>query len=97
MEVTISAKLLAIKSGYYTIYVFKDLDSDSYIMCTRLPNWQVPNIQVGDAGFLKYQEATAGEEYFNPHTGQKHIYSYSNLYFLNFIQKSDTTNYNITF
>jgi hypothetical protein len=97
MEVIILAELLAIREGAYTIYVFKNLESNEFIMCTRLPSWQVPEIQIGDSGYLKYQKAKAGEEYFNPVTGEKQIYRYSNLYFLNFIQKTDINNSNITF
>ena len=54
-------------------------------MCTRLPNWKVPDLNVGDIGFLEYQIIKAGEEYFNVATQQKQIYQYSNIYFNNFI------------
>ncbi len=40
---TIRCKLVALKEGTYTIYVFENLDKDitdeyKYIMCTRVPN-----------------------------------------------------------
>jgi hypothetical protein len=82
-------QLLAIKSGYYTIYVFKNLDNNSYIMCTRLPNWQVPEFSIEDKGFLEYVYVKAGESYFNPKTGETQQYQYSNVYFLNFIQDTN--------
>lgn len=91
----IEAKLLAIKEGNYTVYVFKNLDNGHYLMCTKLPNWQTSNVSVGDEGFLNYQEVSAGEEYFNPGTETKHVYNYSNIYFVNFLQKSEIVNSNI--
>ena len=39
MDSTIRAKLLTKKEGLYTLYVFQDLDTGAYIMCTKLPNW----------------------------------------------------------
>ena len=96
MELIIYVKLIAIRQGNYTLYVFKDLSNDSFIMCTRLPNWQTPEIEVGEEGFLKYQNVVAGEEYFEPATGIKKVYNYTNTYFINFIQKPDKiTNSNI--
>ena len=88
----INAKLLAVKEGTYTVYVFKNLDSESYVMCTRLPNWQSPEPQIGDEGFLKYSEVRAGEKYFNPASQSELVYNYSNIYFEAFIQKSDIVN-----
>jgi hypothetical protein len=81
-------QLLAIKQGTYTNYVFKSITDSEYIMCTRLPNWQVPEINIGDKGFLHYQRVNAGEEYTTP-DGQKIVYKYSNVYFINFVLKSD--------
>lgn len=86
---------MAIKEGNYTVYVFKNLCNNSYLMCTKLPNWQTSNVSVGDEGFLNYEEVKAGEEYFNPATETKHIYNYSNIYFVNFLQKSEIVNSNI--
>jgi len=82
-------KLLAIREGLYTVYVFKNLENDEYIMCTRLPNWQVPNIEIEDEGFLEYVTVKAGEEYFDPSTETFIKYKYSNIYFINFILKTN--------
>lgn len=85
-------KLLAVREGNYTTYVFQTLDTKEYIMCTRLPNWKVPEIQIGDEGFLQYQVVQAGEEYFSI-AEQKNIrYNYSNIYFNNFILKTEIIN-----
>ena len=81
-------ELLAIRQGTYTMYVFKSIETEEYIMCTRLPNWQVPEINVGDRGFLNYQKVNAGDEYVTP-GGERIVYRYSNVYFINFVNKSD--------
>jgi hypothetical protein len=90
-------KLMATRLGTYSMYVFKDLDvQDNYIMCTRLPNWQVPEIQIGDAGFLEYQYVEAGQEYYDLATEKMAKYLYTNVYFINFIQKTDILQNNET-
>lgn len=87
---TAYVELVATRLGTYSMYAFKDLDiSNTYIMCTRLPNWQVPEIQIGDAGFLEYQYVIAGEEYFDVATDKMVKYQYTNIYFINFVQKTD--------
>ena len=82
---TEKGKLVAKKEGIYTIYVF-ELDTGKYIMCTRLPNWDVPEIIIGVSGFFTYIEAIAGETYFNPKLNQLIKYNYTNIYFINFIE-----------
>lgn len=89
LEKVEEVKLLAIREGTYTVYVFKVIERDEYIMCTRLPNWQVPEITIGDVGFLQYQVVKAGEEYFDPKTNKLVKYLYSNIYFMNFIQNNN--------
>lgn|SRR5574344_1617325 len=80
------AKLLGKRSGVYTTYVFKLIDSEEFIMCTRLPNWQTPEINIGDVGFLQYQIVLAGENFYDPIKEQNLIYKYNNIYFINFVQ-----------
>lgn len=82
-------ELLAVRQGSYTNYVFKNLDESGYIMCTRLPNWKVPTINIGDIGFLKYHIVIAGDEYYDPVTANKVVYNYSNIYFINFIDEEE--------
>lgn len=82
------AKLVAIRDSTYTMYVFSLLKEMNYIMCTRLPNWQVPEISIGDSGFLKYQTVEAGDQYITPE-GEIINYKYTNSYFLDFINKTD--------
>ena len=89
LELVDEVKLLAVREGAYTVYVFRSILTDKYIMCTRLPNWQSPKININDEGFLQYQIVQAGEEYFNPLTQEKIRYNYSNVYFNNFVKRSD--------
>lgn len=81
-------ELVAVRNSVYSIYVFKSLTDSEYIMCTRLPNWQVPEIEIGMTGFLQYQIVSAGDEYITP-DGETISYRYSNCYFINFVNKSD--------
>ena len=85
VEFVTEAKLLAIKEGVYTTYVFKDYINNKYIMCTRLPNWQVQEINIGDEGFLQYQEVNAGDSYYDASIENYKKYNYSNIYFNNFV------------
>ncbi len=87
-------ELLAVREGLYTNYVFQTIDTKEYIMCTKLPNWKVPEISIGDNGFLQYQIVQAGEEYFNVGTQSMVKYNYSNIYFNNFILKTENINKN---
>ena len=88
MEKIIFAELISIKDSRYTIYVFKDLETNSYLMCTKLPNWQTPDITPGDKGFVLVEHVLAGQEYFNLQTQENSKYQYTNVYFKNFIKES---------
>lgn len=85
----IHAKLITFREGTYTQYVFQNVDTKEYILCTRLPNWLVPELNLGDTGFLEYHEVNAGEEYFDPQQQKLVFYNYSNVYFINFVLKTD--------
>ena len=80
-------KLVAKKEGMYTIYVFQNLQNNEYIMCTKLPNWDFGNISLGERGFLTYENAIAGQSYYNPKTEQFNIYNYTKLYFKKFYKR----------
>ena len=89
LNVTREVKLVAKRSGTYTNYVFKDQQSNEYIFCTRLPNWQVPEIEIEDIGYLHYQIVDAGDNYIVPDTGEIISYRYNNSYLINFVKKSE--------
>lgn len=88
MEKIVFAELIAIKDSTYTVYVFKDLDTKGYLMCTKLPNWQTPELNIGDKGFVSIEHVNAGQEYFNLETQSNSKYMYTNIYFKNFVKES---------
>lgn len=83
----IKARLLAVRNDHYTNYVFENLTEGGFIMCTRLPNWQTPNVEIGDIGFLDYNYIKAGDTYYNPTTNTNDKYRYTNNYFINFVKE----------
>ena len=87
-------QLLAIRDGVYTMYVFKDLNTGEFIMCTKPPNWESPNITPGEEGFIKYETVEAGQSYYDPTTDTHIKYKYTNTYFTNFVKKSEITKEN---
>lgn len=100
MKSTIRAQLVAVQDGIYKNYVFKNLDEDErsknrYLMITQCPNWQYhDNITIGQKGFLEYEIAEAGENYYNKNSNESQQYRYTAFYFMNFIKeekKKDNT------
>lgn len=84
-EETNHGKLVALKQGIYTVYVFQ-LDDSSYIMCTKLPNWGDYNLNIGDSGYITTQSYMAGETYFDRKTESPQFIMYTNVYFKEFIK-----------
>lgn len=85
----IEAELLAIREGDYVMYVFKNITNGGLVMCTKPPNWQTPDITVGEKGYLKYEIVEAGQSYYNPQTDTMVKYKYTNIYYTNFVNKSE--------
>lgn len=90
MAKIVKAELVASRAGNYTMYVFKEVDSGLFIMCTKPPNWQSPQISIGDIGFVKFEEVRAGQSYFKSSEARDDIYKYSGVYFLDFILDNKT-------
>ena len=93
---TIKARLVdfAEDFGGYINYIFQDLDynalkSDSpYIMVTRFPNWQADALDIGDEGFLNYEEVFAGKtEWWDQSQQAFHKYNYNNIVFVKFVKE----------
>lgn len=87
--------------GYET-YVFKCLEDNIpfgylYRMVTRLPNWMHREIEIGEKGYLTYNEVIAGKDkWFCPETGQMIPYNYTNIYFIKFVEETkDNSNKDI--
>ena len=78
--------------GYIT-YVFKNLEFtdiyNKYIMCTQFPNWQHRILDVGEIGYLTFEERIAGDsKWFDGNSF--HPYNYTCIQFIRFIEKQKT-------
>lgn len=81
-------KLVALREdiGGYIVYVFQDLDTTEYEMCTRLPNWNEPILEIGDVGYIEIEDVYAGySTYCDINTGEICSYKYDNNYFRSFV------------
>lgn len=86
MDLTIKVKFICKKIGIYSNYVFQDMNNMQYIMCTVLPNWDVPIINSDDIGFLTFEYAQRGETYLDKNL-QEQRYKYTKFYFKDFIKE----------
>ena len=90
-KVVIYSQLIAKRKNFggYIIYVFKNLNSNEYLMCTKLPNWNSAEIEIGDIGFLNYKEVIGGTtQYFDVYKNKSFYYKYDNIYFESFIKEN---------
>jgi len=72
--------------GAYKNYVFQNLDTLEYIMCTRLPNWNADSVNVAEDGFLEYESVIGGQDvYFDNKNQVTRHYLQDATYFLNFV------------
>ena len=103
MDSTIYCELILAEHDLmgYTTYVFKCLENNvpfghTYIMVTRLPNWNHRELDIGEIGYLTYKEVTAGEDkWYNTQTDEFVPYNYTNIYFIKFVKKQDNSNKDI--
>lgn len=87
-------KLLSLYTefGDYTTYVFENLNTGEYLICTKLPRWESIKINIGDVGFLQYLEVIAGKTVWYDKLSEKEInYKYSGIYFQKFIPEIKNT------
>lgn len=83
---TINARLVAKRAGNYTVYIFKNLDTEGYITVTKCPNWADDEIEVGQEGFLNFRFVRAfHEKWTDKVTMEEVFYQYSANYYLSFI------------
>lgn len=74
------------EDGGYTRYVFHNLEDDSLVMVTRVPNWKGTPPEQLQEGYLEYKFVQAGKDtYFDNTLGRFRAYQYTNHYFLDFI------------
>lgn len=95
--ITISVQLVARRLGEYTVYVFKNLDTNYLITVTKLPNWQgEPDINIGEKGYLTYEFISASKDtWINKETGEVLNYKYSGNYYRSFLPNSHEIKENI--
>lgn len=87
---TIHAELVTYRHGCwgYITYIFKNLDcqDSDYISCVRFPNWDCPELRIGDKGFLKFRAVIAGDSRWYDYRDNKYVpYKYSGIHFLDFV------------
>ena len=88
--VDVRARLVALRKGNYTVYVFENLDASNeinrYLMCTRCPNWSGDDLEISQEGFLKYKFVNCGKDtWYNAETCEHCFYKYSANYFIDFV------------
>ena len=81
--------------AHYITYVFKDLDTQDYIMCTRFPNWGSIQLNSGDIGYLKYKENIGGVTQWYDNNYNINLYNYDSIQFMTFVPELSKTE-NIT-
>lgn len=94
---TIKCQLLASEcdSLNYCTLVFKNLENNcpfghNYCMITVFPNWQSRIPDVGEVGYLQYDEVEAGiDKWYCQETKEQIPYNYSNLIFKKFVKEVD--------
>ena len=75
----------------YTTYVFRDLESDRYIMCVKFPNWNQSVINIGDTGFLRVRYVEEGKDEW--YDGTDLIkYKNTDIIFLKFVHEKSKIN-----
>lgn len=96
--ITIKAQLVAKEKDLlnYTTYVFKCLENNipfghNYKMMTRCPNWDHRDIDIGEKGFVEFEEVNAGDKWYNPQTETFEHYKYTNIYFIKFVKEVDSS------
>ena len=83
---TINVKLMAKREDFYTVYVFKNLETGEFITVSKPPNWNSESITVNQEGFLTYRFVQAGRDcWWDNITISYQPYKYSANYFLDFV------------
>lgn len=96
MNITLKAQLVARTekiNGYQTL-IFKDIRfKDSYVMTTLFPNWDIPTIQLGDIGYIKYREVIAGKDtWYDYKTNSNVYYKNTDCHLLDFVHEPKIDN-----
>lgn len=99
-EVTYYVKLVAKlhENLGYINYVFENLNFNDYdyqyFTCVRFPNWDSPNVDLEDVGYVTIKYVREGIDKWFDGTDFKN-YNYTNIIFLKFIPEKEKTNINM--
>lgn len=89
---TIYSRIVAkrIELGGYIKYVFYNLSGGDYIMCVQFPDWNIPELNVGNEGYLQYKEILAGiDKWYDPELDVFVPYNYDMIQLVDFIFKDE--------
>jgi hypothetical protein len=74
--------------GGYEVLVFEIVKDNSFIMCTKLPNWTTRTPDLYEQGYLQIREFIAGlDSWYDLENKENIPYKYSGIYFWDFIKK----------
>lgn len=97
--ITILCKILEkeFDSGNYITYVVRNLETEymleKYIMCVQFPNWQHRQLNIGEVGYLTYEQHLAGiDKWFDGQSFQ--YYNYNCIQFIKFVDIKPNNNIN---
>jgi hypothetical protein len=84
----------------YMVYVFECLEfrikiNTPYIMCTKFPNWDHRELQIGEIGFLEFKEIIAGKTTWFDGTNDI-LCKHDNIQFIRFVEKPKETTHKFT-
>lgn len=96
MRVTIHGTVVAFRDDMYKTIVVESLEEPQnsffkYTMMTICPNWQGTLPKLKDVGYFEFEEANAGDKYYNRETGEEGVYQYSDNYFITFVEEPKVT------
>ena len=86
-EKCIKARLVGSKEeGAYTVYVFEDLTTHDFIMCSKCPNWNGEDPVMLQEGFMQFKHVKGGKDtYFEASSGTHKCYQFTATYFQSFV------------
>jgi hypothetical protein len=85
MKKTVKVKLLAKKNDIYITYIFLNLETNDFLCCKQVPNWETREINLEEECYLIYKEAKEGDLYYNAKTDTFNKYKYTYNYVDDFV------------
>ena len=80
----------------YQLLVFKNLETPcpfghNFCMLTVFPNWEARVPDIGEVGYVNYQEIHAGDTYYDRTNDSIMRYNFDNLVFYKFVKEVDSS------